>query len=234
MRLYGLDGCRAGWVAASAPAGDVTRVTVEVIDSLGALFDRETPELVGIDMTIGLPERIGPEGRAPERLIWQVLGARRSSVFSTPCRAAVYAATYPEACAAARANSDPPRALSKQAFNILPKMREVDALLRARPGLRPLLREVHPETTLCVLNGDRPMVSGKKTREGVAERVAVLRRAGVADDAVTTRLRGATADDVIDALAVLVTTHRVHHGKARVFGVAGDIDEFGFPCAISA
>jgi predicted RNase H-like nuclease len=185
-------------------------------------------------MTIGLPERIGPEGRAPERLIRRALGARRSSVFSTPCRAAVYAASYPEACAAARAHSDPPRALSKQAFNIFPKMREIDGLLRARPALRPVLREVHPETTFCVLNGDRPMTSGKKTQEGVAERMAILRRAGIPDGVVTTRLRGAAADDVIDALAVLVTTHRIHNGMARVFGVPGDVDEFGFPCAISA
>ncbi|MCC6919566.1 MAG: DUF429 domain-containing protein [Alphaproteobacteria bacterium] len=234
MRLYGLDGCRAGWVAASAPVDDPAAIHIAVIPRLAILFEGEAPGLAGIDMTIGLPERIGPEGRVPERLIRQVLGPRRSSVFSTPCRAAVYAGDYTEACRLARAHSDPPRALSKQAFNILPKMREIDALLGARPGLRPLLREVHPETSFWALNGKAPMAHAKKTAEGVAERHAVLRRCGVPAAALATRLKGATADDVVDALAVLQSAFRVWRGEAVVFGADGDADAFGFPCAISA
>jgi len=234
VRLYGLDGCRSGWVAASAPEGDLSAATVEVVESLAALFERAPFRLAGIDMTIGLPERIGPEGRVPERLIRQVLGSRRSSVFSTPCRAAVYAPTFPEACEAARANSYPPRAISIQAFNIFPKMREIDDFLRARPEVRSALREVHPETTFCILNGEQPMTFGKKSRDGLAERMAILRREGVPDAAMTTRPRGAAADDVIDALAALVSTRRVLRGEARVFGAPGDLDAYGYPCAISA
>lgn len=219
---------------ASAPEGDLARTSVDVIESLAVLFKGEPPTLAGIDMTIGLPEHVGPQGRVPERLIRQVLGTRRSSVFSTPCRAAVYAETYPDACAAARANSDPPRAISKQSFNIFPKMREIDGLLNDQPHLRPLLREVHPETTFCVLNGGTPLSCGKKTADGRAERMAILSRFGVPHVAMTARLRGAAADDVIDALAALVSTWRVSRGEARVFGEAGDIDAFGFPSAISA
>ena len=85
-----------------------------------------------------------------------------------------------------------------------------------------------------MLNGGVPMRFGKKTAEGAAERMAVLRAFGIRDAAMTTRLRGAAADDAIDALAVLVSTMRVRRGEARVFGVPGDLDAFGHPCAISA
>jgi predicted RNase H-like nuclease len=64
--------------------------------------------------------------------------------------------------------------------------------------------------------------------------MAMLREQGVPQAAMTTRLRGAATDDVIDALAVLVTMQRVWRGEARVFGEPGDLDAFGYPCAISA
>jgi len=40
------------------------------------------------------------------------------------------------ACAAALATSDPPRKVSKQCFHIFPRIREIDALLRAAPAWR--------------------------------------------------------------------------------------------------
>jgi predicted RNase H-like nuclease len=45
-------------------------------------------------MPISLPDRIGPDGRGPERAIRPLLGARRSSVFAVPPRAAIYAADF--------------------------------------------------------------------------------------------------------------------------------------------
>jgi predicted RNase H-like nuclease len=37
------------------------------------------------------------------------------------------------------------KAVTKQTFAILQKIREVDALLQTRPELREVVREVHPE-----------------------------------------------------------------------------------------
>ncbi|MFX8106486.1 DUF429 domain-containing protein, partial [Acinetobacter baumannii] len=89
----------------------------------------EAPGIVAVDMPIGLPERVGPGGRGPEPLVRRLLPGRSSSVFSVPSRAAVEADDYAEACRIARATSDPPRALSRQLFNIMPRIREVDAAL---------------------------------------------------------------------------------------------------------
>ena len=105
----------------------------------------EQPAIVAVDMPIGLPERTGPGGRAAENAVRPLLGARQSSVFSVPSRAAIYAGDYGEACRIAQATSDPPRKVSKQLFNIAPKIREVDECLRATPDAAGRVFEVHPE-----------------------------------------------------------------------------------------
>src|SRR5690348_8874220 len=101
--LVGLDGCRAGWVAAfvrpdgdDAQPGVVVRIVPHFADALAA---PEAPAIVAVDMPIGLPDRIGPGGRGPERAIRPLLGMRQSSVFSVPPRAAIFAADFGAACA---------------------------------------------------------------------------------------------------------------------------------------
>src|SRR6476620_12020575 len=126
----GVDGCRAGWVAAFAPAvgGDVrVRIVARFADVLAA---PEAPSVVAVDIPIGLPERAGPGGTAAENAVRPLLGARQSSVFSVPSRAALAAEDYADACRIAFASSEPPRKVSKQLFMLAPKIREVDALLR--------------------------------------------------------------------------------------------------------
>ena len=76
--------------------------------------------VIAVDMPIGLPARTGPGGRAAENAVRPLPGARQSSVFSVPSRAAIAAADYHAACDAALATSDPPRKISKQLFNIAP------------------------------------------------------------------------------------------------------------------
>jgi predicted RNase H-like nuclease len=50
-----------------------------------------------------------------------------------------------EACRRSRASAPHGKGISRQTFNILPKIREVNDLLRERPELRDLIREIHPE-----------------------------------------------------------------------------------------
>src|SRR5262245_30195835 len=129
--LAGVDGCSAGWIAAFVrPDGGEARLRVlsRFADVLAA---PETPREIAVDMPIGLPGRPGPGGRAAENAVRALLGARQSSVFSVPSRAAIYAEDYSAACARALSTSDPPRKVSKQLFNIAPRIREIDALLCA-------------------------------------------------------------------------------------------------------
>ena len=238
--LAGVDGCTGGWIAAFVreAGGDVrVRVVPRFADVLGA---PEAPNIVAVDMPIGLPERTGPGGRAAENQVRPLLGARQSSVFSVPSRAAIYAADYGEACRIALETSDPPRKVSKQLFNIAPKIREVDEALRAVPEAAARVFEVHPEAAFWRLNGERPLAEPKKIKgrpyePGLALRRKLLIAAGLPDQAVKAPPpRGAGPDDVLDALACAATARRIHAGLAKPFPDPPLRDSFGLNMAIWA
>jgi predicted RNase H-like nuclease len=169
-----------------------------------------------------------------------LLGARQSSVFSVPSRAAVYAADYAASCTAALATSDPPRKVSKQLFNIAPKIREIDAVLRADHGLVSRVFEVHPELAFWRLNAGRSLDLPKKVKSrchepGLALRRRLLIAAGLPAAVVEARApKGAGPDDLIDALACAAIARRLRAGLARPFPDPPPRDAYGLPMAIWA
>ncbi|GLK82400.1 DUF429 domain-containing protein [Ancylobacter defluvii] len=256
LRVAGVDGCprladgSGGWVAVIVEPGG--GMSAERITRLTDLIDRpDAPQIVAVDMPIGLPERIGPGGRAPERLVRPKLGDRQSSVFSIPSRAAVYAALdesiaedqrYRHACSVARASSQPPRAVSKQAFHIFGKIAEIDRLLRARPALAGRIHECHPEVSFWAMNGGHALDVAKKVRNapyqpGLAKRRELLAVQGF-EDAFTSPLRARALkvgeDDLIDACAAAWTAGRIARGQAVGFPVLPERDGEGLPIQIQA
>ncbi|MGN6569857.1 MAG: DUF429 domain-containing protein [Pseudolabrys sp.] len=236
--LAGVDGCPAGWIAAFVrPEGDEVRIAVvpRFADVVA-----EARGIIAVDMPIGLPERSGIGGRAAENAVRPLLGARQSSVFSVPSRAAIYAPDYAASCTAAAATSDPPRKVSKQLFNIAPKIREVDALLRADAALVPRVLEVHPELAFWRLNGERALAEPKKVKSRCHEPGLDLRRglliaAGLPATVVEARApKGAGPDDLIDALACAAIARRLHAGTATPLPDPPQRDAHGLPMAIWA
>jgi predicted RNase H-like nuclease len=65
--------------------------------------------------------------------------------------------------------------VSRQAFNILPKIRQVDLCIT--PALQEILVEAHPELAFMSLAG-YPMLHNKKTRAGRDERLQTVKRLG--------------------------------------------------------
>lgn len=239
--VAGADGCPAGWVVVFAPLDGGAPPRVRLAPDLAAILDApEAPVVVAIDMPIGLPERIVGPGRAAEQAARPLLGARQSSLFSIPSRAAVEAATYAEACAAALATSTPPRKVSKQGFHLFPKIREIDALLRARPEAARRVFEVHPEVAFWRMNGEQTLDTPKKVKSrphppGLAQRRALLAAAGIPAAAVEAPPpRGAGPDDLLDALACLVVARRLAQGTARPFPDPPERDAHGLAVAIWA
>jgi predicted RNase H-like nuclease len=238
--LAGVDGCAGGWVAAFArPEGGETRVRI-VPHFTDVLSAPERPKIVAVDMPIGLPERVGIGGRAAENCVRPLLGTRQSSVFSVPSRAAIYAADYGEACSIAAATSDPPRKVSKQLFNIAPKIREVDECLRENANAAARVFEVHPELAFWRLNGEQALTEPKKVKSrpyqpGLALRRGLLIAAGLPDNAVNALPpKGAAADDLLDALACAAVARRIHAGTAEPFPNPPPRDAFGLAMAIWA
>ncbi|PZO03371.1 MAG: DUF429 domain-containing protein, partial [Hyphomicrobiales bacterium] len=221
--IAGVDGCKAGWIAAILDLAGSAPPTFRVVPRLADLLaETQAPALIAIDMPIGLPDRIDGSGRGPEQAVRPMLGQRQSSVFSIPSRTAVEALDYREVCRLALATSQPPRKVSKQGFHLFPRIREIDALLRAAPALRDSVFEVHPELAFATMCGE-PLTPPKKIKgrinpAGMDERRALLLAAGIPPDTLhEPPPRGAGADDALDALAALVVARHILDASGRPF-----------------
>jgi predicted RNase H-like nuclease len=213
--IAGADGCRSGWIRAAreTATGALRFDLVERAERLLAQAPR--PALLAIDIPIGLTEA-GP--RACDVEARRLLGSpRRSSVFPAPVRPALAAASREEA-SRLTASVDG-RRVGAQAWGIYPKIREVDALLRAHPEARRRMREVHPELAFWAWAGGRAMRAGKRSPEGRRERLrlveAWLGRRPLREARARFARSEVADDDLLDALAALWTAARIHAGRAR-------------------
>lgn len=240
--VAGVDACRAGWIACFL-SEDLSALRLRLAGSVAEVADApEAPAAISVDMPIGLPERIEGSGRACEMAVRPLLGERQSSVFSTPSRRAVMEADYRKACDAALATSRPPRKVSKQGFMLFPRMRELDALMIARPELRSRIFETHPEVSFFHLNGKSPAALPKKVKSrpnpaGLKERTALLLEAGLPEGfapLVEDPPRGAGGDDVLDAVACAWSARRILNGEAAVYPDPPPHDAHGIEMAIRA
>jgi predicted RNase H-like nuclease len=201
------------------------------IDEIASL--RPLPVLVMIDIPIGLlpsgPRQCEIEAR-------RLLGKpRSSSVFPAPIRPCITAAGYKEACSI-RMRVDGKK-MSRQAWGIVPRIRQVDAFLRVHPEWRGILREVHPELSFTLWHDGVPMAHGKKSAEGRAERERLVRgHFGRAWERAAADLpRGVFArDDLLDAFAALWTAERVLAGRETVLPGSPQVDRRGLRAEIVA
>jgi len=229
MTVLGIDGCRGGWVVAvRRPAS----IRLEVYTSLELLWAAHRgAKRAFIDVPIGLPESLP---RACDGLARRVLGPRASTLFSVPCRNAVYAGDYFRACDINEECLG--RRLSRQSWNLVPKIIEADRLLRGAGSEFPLY-ESHPELCFAALNEGRPLLSKKRERRGVAERLRLLE---AYDPSVPLAFRRARAmhgekqvkdDDLVDAL-VLAFCAGLSPRQWRVVPDPPERDGLGLPMRI--
>jgi predicted RNase H-like nuclease len=214
--IAGVDGCRAGWVvilahplARNAHAHQVTICTR--FDEVLALLP--TSAVCAVDIPIGLLEEWQPGGRDCDRCARRLLGRRASSVFTPPIRPLLDATHYDQVRG---------HGLSVQAFNILPKIREVDRLMT--PALQHRVYEAHPELAFQALAG-QPLQDRKKTVAGREARLRVLDNIpsplfhGIG--AAFERVLGAckrtdvAPDDILDAYVLMWTARRIWCAQAH-------------------
>jgi predicted RNase H-like nuclease len=197
--IAGVDGTPGGWAVVMLAQN---RFTVRKMGSLSDLFDsRSDLKVVAVDVPIGLLEHYEIGGRACDRAARKRLGKfRRSSVFPAPVRSTLTATSWDNACALSRASAPQGKAITKQTFAILPKIREIDALLRAHMELRAVVREVHPEVSFAELVG-KPMTHRKSSMAGREERrtalASIFPNLSVVEDAGCKQ--GLPIEDILDA-----------------------------------
>jgi predicted RNase H-like nuclease len=209
--VAGVDACRGGWVAVLVEDG---RFAGSLLESrFDALLDPlASVAAIGVDVPIGLPA-YGP--RAADLEARRFLGPRRSSVFPTPPREALAAATYAEARVVAPW-------LSAQSFAIGSKILEVDACLDDR------VFEVHPEVSFVALAGRH--LSPKRSWNGQMDRRRLLAGAGLKLPAHLAA-GDAAVDDVLDAAAAAWSATRKARGEAKTLPEDPPIQD-GRPVAI--
>jgi predicted RNase H-like nuclease len=192
-----------------------------VPDFRAVLALAEEPAVIAVDMPIGLLSVATPGGRSCEILARRILGARSSSVFSAPTRAALVAfragTGYQATSTANRGGVASAPGISRQTFAILPKIDEVDLALVA--ATQSTVREVHPELSFAEANGGTPIMHSKKTAAGRTARAALLNRLGFVSplQLLGTKLpKDVKADDLLDACIACWTAERAASGSAVV------------------
>lgn len=228
--VVGVDGCRAGWIAArlSLKTGALSAHFAQTFETV--LATARDARAIMVDMPIGLPDA---GKRACERDARRLLRPlRHASVFSPPRRPILDFADYAAANAWGKAQAfletgtETGGGLSKQAWMIAPKIREVDAALS--PASQAQVGEAHPEVAFWRLNGERPCRWPKRAPEGRSERKALLWRSGLSPDDLFDALReeaggGAGLDDLYDACALALTAQaRLDGGAVRLGDGARD------------
>lgn len=233
--VAGVDGCRAGWVAVLHHATSGALVTRVAPDFPAVLDFPERPDVIAVDVPIGLLAVARRGGRDCEITARKILGRRASSVFSSPTRSALAAyradpLDYRAVVTANRGGIATAPGTSKQSFAILPKISEVDAILVA--GVATTVVEVHPELCLAEANRGVPMAFSKKRKEGRAERESLLEALGFAT-AIPVSGRGLPAgvanDDLLDACIACWTASRVANGTAIRTPAVPPLDGQGLP-----
>lgn len=267
-RVVGLDGCRAGWIASTfwlrTQPGDSATFEISHIewnllrarqDLLGVLQEcREA----WIDVPIGLASSADENTpkRACDLAVREALGSKRSSIFTPPIREVLEFDSYHEAML--RQHALIRSKCSIQAWNLTPKIRQIDALWDELNHPEKWLHEAHPEWQFqcwaiamdaskqqrenlsLSLSDSNTSLASKKTAEGRRQRLAILTSQGFVDATTfyedclaQTKRKDVQPDDILDAMALALGCYQAINGAGRSFPEGPPpIDIKGRPMAI--
>ena len=227
QRVAGIDGCRSGWLVVEAHT-DLSKAELKFASNWHDV--NSTARVIAVDMPIGL-SRDGV--RQCEVEARRLLSPCASRVFKTIARGALRFAQSDWNVANQWSKAQGFGGISKQIWNIRPKIKEIDRAIA--PSDQARVVEAHPELAFARLNGGRPLDS-KHTRGGLQVRQAILMREGFTNlDGWLQQLRGrgAKADDLFDACVLVLTARNILRGDAREVPAVEQRDSRGLKMAIA-
>ena len=230
-RGIGVDGAPGGWVAATirAPhrdaAGPGHNLTITFCEHFSEIVTSSNDaDVIVVDMPIGLSS----DGSRPaDTQARDRLGPRRSTFFPTPVRSVLDFDDWEAANEHSKQVTG--KGLSKQAWNLIPKISEIDKAWT--PDLAGRLVEGHPETSFAEMNSN-PVLSKKATEQGRNERLSLICRHF--EPELLSIISGCPTKwrtDAIDAVALAWTALRILDGSAVRLG--GELDQAGRPMELS-
>lgn len=161
--MHGIDGCRQGWIIASIANQQLQlSFSATLLDSQ-ALAEKST---IIIDMPVALPSTIAEYPRTCDKTAKKGLGRQHASIFYAPVIDWLNLPylTINHACTIANAPK-----LSKQSFNLFPKIKELQTFEQATQHH---IIESHPE--LIFNHYLKQPLASKKSAEGQQQRWAVI------------------------------------------------------------
>lgn len=231
MVYIGVDACKAGWFSVVLEEG--TDWKVDISSDIFIFWNQYNyAKLILIDIPIGLREKSSIRRLCDQEARGLLRPERHNSVFTAPCRAAIYAKSYEEAKEVNK--NETGRKISRQVWGIIPKIKQVDQLLTSNKTARSRIREIHPEVCFWALNGGEPMKYSKKQEEGFLERMEALLSfypytKHVVNYALKKYPRKEVAkDDILDALVAAVTASEEIKGLSSIPETA-EVDSKGLP-----
>jgi predicted RNase H-like nuclease len=221
----GIAPSRSGWVVVALLQNRKLETHVEPTFS-GAIALVTDASLVLAQVPIGLREE-GEEERSCDPPARRAIG-RPSSVFPVPCRRALYEPDYDKASALNQRLTG--RKLATQTWSLAQRIREVDQYLTQRTPGKPSVREMHSEVAFWALNHQKPLRYNQRSREGAAERAAILLRHMRESEAPLRRLRDGPVPYVKWVIAIAAAfTASAGPDALRTFPDAPDLDAKGLP-----
>lgn len=200
MNTLGLDACKKGWCVVGYIEGALVWGCFDYIEDVVAAFPKVNRML--IDIPIGLSSE--NFNRTVDAKARTYLQKRKSSIFSPPCREAVYADNYRKALEINKIITG--KGISIQAYNISSKIREIDVWFKTKPKAMEVY-EAHPELCFKSLYGN-DLEYSKHDKEGISMRKKILfsqepKLEDVFEDLMKRFKRSEVKpDDILDAMAL--------------------------------
>jgi 8-oxo-dGTP diphosphatase len=231
MIIGGIDGCRGGWFLIKWDGQEYTHAFHPSL--IGLLEATPGLERVFIDMPLGLGS--ATTSRTIEQKLRKELPGRASTVFNVPVREALW---QPDDAAAKKANLRVEgKSLSLQTLNILPKIRELDDLLR-NGHYKTEFVESHPELCFKYFNCGEVVHSRKSKSIGIRERMKILQ---VTDKGVkpllppefkSYRQGDVRQDDILDAICLCLANRLSFNSETSYITQDPSRDDHGIPIRI--
>jgi len=207
--VAGVDGCPGGWLCVTRDDASGVIASALYPTATALVTQDPCPKLLAIDIPIGLTD--AGRRRCDEEARRLLGGVRRNSVFPAPIRPALAAVSRADASRITQQADG--RRVSAQAWAIVPKIRDLDAVLSAGLTDQARVREVHPEVCFWAWAGNKAMAHRKKSPAGRAERRRLINTHFGAQAVAQVRqcylVRDVGHDDIHDAFAALWTAERI-------------------------
>ena len=168
-KVAGIDGSKGGWVCVSGYENNYKELKFEKLKEFDDIKSKDF-NLVLVDIPIGLDIDLKKGGRIVDKLARKELLTNKSSIFNAPSRLVLEAKNYEEAN---KINKNKGMGLSKQSWNLVKKIKEVDEFIRN--SNKTAIFESHPEIIFQVMKKDK-VSTKKKNDEGIIERRNLLEK----------------------------------------------------------